>query len=109
MINTEFFLKDEVIIGFSISGHAGYDIYGKDVACASVSSAVQLTSNAITEILGISADVSVAPNRVMLMLPKNNGSLSYEKALDFLKALKLHIELLADDYKQNIRLTDVEV
>ena len=30
-----------------ISGHAGYDVYGKDIVCASVSSIVTTTINAI--------------------------------------------------------------
>ena len=38
-------------VGFSVSGHAMFDEAGRDIVCAAVSSAVQLTVNGITEIL----------------------------------------------------------
>ena len=68
MIKAKFFQKNGKLTGFEISGHAGFDLYGKDIVCASVSSAVQLTANGITEILGKKADVSVLDNLVSLSL-----------------------------------------
>ena len=38
------------ILGFEISGHSGYAEAGEDIVCAGVSSAVQLTVNAVVEI-----------------------------------------------------------
>ena len=50
MIVAEFLKKNGNITGFKVSGHAGYDDIGKDIVCASVSSAVMMTANLITEI-----------------------------------------------------------
>lgn len=105
MINAEFYLKDEVLVGFSVKGHAGYADFGLDIVCASVTSAVELTANAITEILKVSATVEVFENEIRLSLPDCNNS----NAIDFLKALRLHLELLSQDYNDHIRLTDLEV
>ena len=41
------FIKDDVI---TISGHANYDIYGKDIVCAAVSATVITTVNGIFSI-----------------------------------------------------------
>ncbi|WMJ23063.1 ribosomal-processing cysteine protease Prp [Paludicola sp. MB14-C6] len=105
MIHAEFYLKDEVLIGFSVKGHAGYADFGLDIVCASVTSAVELTANAITEILKVPATVGVFENEIRLSLPDCDNS----SAVDFLKALRLHLELLSQDYKDHIRLTDLEV
>ena len=51
MIRVEFTKSGELLTCFSVSGHAGYDDYGHDIVCASVTSAVQLTANGITEVL----------------------------------------------------------
>lgn len=105
MIKAEFYLHNEVLVGFSVKGHAGYANYGYDVVCAAVTSAIELTANAITEILKVKASVVVLEDEVKLTLP-NDKSLH---ATDFVKALRLHLELLSQDYKENIQLTDIEV
>ena len=53
MIVAKFFKSSRKFIGFQISGHAGFAESGYDIVCASVSSAVQLTANNITEIFKI--------------------------------------------------------
>ncbi len=53
MINADFQKKDSVIIGFSVKGHAEFADEGEDIVCASVSSAVQLVANAITDFFAI--------------------------------------------------------
>ncbi len=103
MIRAKFFQKDGVYNGFEISGHAGFDLYGKDIVCASVSSAVQLTANGITEVLGENADVSAKDNSVRLSLKDS------KKGEAFIKSLKLHLELLSEDYPGTIHISCMEV
>ncbi|MFQ8600843.1 MAG: ribosomal-processing cysteine protease Prp [Oscillospiraceae bacterium] len=57
MIRAVFQKSGDWFKGFEISGHAGYAGHGRDIVCASVSSAVMLTANAVTEVAGIDADV----------------------------------------------------
>ena len=105
MITAEFFLKREQFVGFSVRGHAGYAAYGNDIVCASVTSAVEMTANAITEILKIPASVGSFENEVRLQLPEGESP----AAVDFLKALRLHLELLAQDYSEFLKVSDTEV
>ena len=72
--------------------------------CASVSSAVQLTANALTEILGTKAQVKVLENSVKIV-PAQGDS----RSQDFLRALQLHLELLAEDYPGTVKVTISEV
>lgn len=87
-----------------ISGHAGYAQEGEDIVCASVTSAVQLCANGITEILKEPADVRVQEDTITITLPDNSSA----SAVAFLQALHLHLSLLQQDYSQYLEiLTEV--
>ena len=104
MIRAEFFCSGGKLSGFSVSGHAGYADPGEDIVCAAVSSAVQMTANGITEILSQKADVSAGGNVVSLSLQKYS-----KEAESFLKAFRLHLELLCEDYPETIQIINSEV
>lgn len=105
MISAEFFLREDHLVGISVRGHAGYAAYGNDVVCASVTSAVELTANGITEILKVPASVGAFENEVRIDLPAKSD----KQAECFLQALRLHLALLQQDYPENLRLIDTEV
>lgn len=105
MISAEFYLKDEVLFGFSIKGHADFDDIGLDIVCASVSSAIELTANAITEILEVPAEVGAFENEIRLLLADCDN----KEAINFLKALRLQLELISHEFNENIQITDLEV
>ena len=105
MIRVEFTKSGELLTSFSVSGHAGYDDYGHDIVCASVTSAVQLTANAITEVLKLPAKVDVEENLIRVTLPSRQR----EKGQPFLQALLLHLRLLAQDYEGTIQVNLSEV
>ena len=99
MITAEFFKKLETYFGFQIKGHADYPNGGNDIVCASVSSAVQLTVNTITECFGTKADVKVLKDKIQLKL-----SHSDEKAEKMLEGLLLHLTMLSEDYEGTIKV-----
>lgn len=103
MILAHFYKSDGRYTGFSVSGHAGYADSGADIVCASVSSAVQLTANAVTEVLCLPATVEAADGTVRLML---TGQADILTAQPFLEALRLHLRLLAEDFEQTIELSE---
>ena len=88
----------------SVSGHACYEDSGKDIGCAAVTSAVQLTANGITEILHFPADVAVLENAVTLQT--QNPS---EEAEHFLQAFQLQLEVLEEQYPSFIQIRYLEV
>lgn len=104
MISARFYQKQGKPVGVSVSGHAGYAKYGQDIVCASVSSAVQLTANGITEVLKAPCDVQTESNRISLTLKENGG-----EAVCFLQALFLHLSILAEDYPNTITILVSEV
>ena len=47
MTKVFFYKKNDEIIGFKVSGHTGYDVSGKDIVCAAVSTLTINTVNSL--------------------------------------------------------------
>lgn len=105
MIDARFHKKNDALVGFTVSGHAEYDTYGQDIVCASVTSAVQLTANAITEVLEVKATVEVDENEICVRLPEEVD----ERCTAFMEALYLHLVIFSQDYEGTIKVTLTEV
>ena len=82
-----------------IKGHANYDDYGKDIVCASVSSIVITTINAIIEFDPESIYYEDLNNRILIEKLKDDDITS--------KLINNMIELLEElekSYKDNIKI-----
>ncbi len=106
MINAEFFIKNSSFSGFRISGHAGYSESGSDIVCASVSSAVQLTANTITDFFGIGADVSAEGETIIL---ETSDSESLKEVNLLVSSLKAHLEIISEEFPETLNITTTEV
>ena len=105
MICAQFFRKDGRLCSVQVSGHAGFAESGEDIVCASVSSAVQLVANGITECAKQQAEVRVSNNRISVTLPAHPSEMS----VCFLDALHLHLTCLEQDFEGCIQVTVSEV
>ena len=105
MTTAEFFRKDGEVTGFKVKGHSGYEDRGKDVVCASVSSAVMLAANVVTEVLGHDAEVSAYEDTIIL---KTNikGDEKLQKLYEMLIAQLDHIAL---EFENNLKVQFTEV
>ncbi|MCQ2459823.1 MAG: ribosomal-processing cysteine protease Prp [Ruminococcus sp.] len=103
MIRAEFYESKGIPIGFRFSGHSGYARAGRDVACAAVSSAVQLTIN-LLDSLGCKPDVKVGDNVIRCTVGESN-----EISQTVLKQLKLHFEAVLEEFPKTINITNSEV
>ena len=82
-----------------IKGHANYDDYGKDIVCASVSSIVITTINAIIEFDPESIYYEDLNNRILIEKLKDDDITN--------KLINIMIELLEElekSYKDNIKI-----
>ena len=103
MIRAEFFESDEKLTGFRFSGHSGYAEAGEDVACAAVSSAVQLTVN-LLDALGFAPDVKVGDNVIRCKVTRPDSASDV-----ILQQLKLHFEAVLEEFPETIHITISEV
>lgn len=106
MVKARFYnSSDNKMLGFHITGHAGFSDFGSDVACASVSSAVMLTANTITDVFKINAKVEVNENEILLKLLEDkdgNGD-------KLLLGLLMQMDLLSDEFPGAIKIVTKQV
>ena len=105
MIRARFFRKNGNLYSVELSGHAGFAESGEDIVCASVSSAVQLVANGITECAKQQAEIQVDNNWISVTIQAQPS----EKAVCFLDALHLHLSCLEQDFQGCIQVTVSEV
>ena len=99
MIKVRFLIGNKQLQGFEISGHAGYAESGKDIICASVSSAVYMAANTITDVICADADAVDGDGRMTVTLNQAN-----EQAQAVLRGLELHLTELSKQYPENIKI-----
>ena len=88
--------KDKII---TVSGHSGYEERGKDIVCASVSSIVITTINAIIEIDSDAIDYSDLDNKIIIRIIKEDDIVN-----KLINNMILLLESLEKDYKEYIKI-----
>lgn len=104
MIKVDFFGTSPVL-GFSISGHAGFAQEGSDIVCAAVSSAAYMTANTVTDVLKATPKLRVSDGDMYLKLDISDA----HKCSCVLQGFVLHMLSLQEQYKQYITVTISEV
>ena len=99
MTTAKFFLRENEIQGFEISGHSGYAPHGEDIVCSAVSSAAIMAANTITEQTDAKADVRMKDGYLYLMLSVQNDT-----AAAVLSGLRAHLTDISKQYPQYIKI-----
>ena len=106
MTNITINYKNNNIVSFEISGHTGYDDFGKDILCASISSISQMAVLGITKVLKIKAVVQKNDKKgyLKLVLPKDISDSDMQKAQTLLVTMQQSLQDLLFDYGEYINL-----
>ena len=107
MTRCEFFVENDRITGFSISGHSGYAEAGQDIVCAAVSAAVAMAECTINDVCGARAKVRVKDEsaRITLTLPASCDEEESVQAV--LAGMLLYLCSLRDEYPDHIEVLEV--
>ena len=108
MIRCEFFVAEDRITGFTVSGHSGYSQAGTDIVCAAVSAIVTMAEATINDICGAKAKVRVREQenaRITLTLPASCDEEESVQAV--LAGMMLTLCSMRDDYPDNIEVLEV--
>lgn len=106
MIAADFYRsKSDKLLGYRVTGHAGFGEFGHDVACASVSSAVMMAANTITEAFKVEAKVVVDENDFIVKLVSDDRGYGDKVILGLLT----HMYCLADEFSGCIKVKVIEV
>lgn len=101
MIKIKVKYSDNKITNIIIDGHADYANYGKDIVCASVSSIVTTTINAIIRFNNDSIDYEEKDGFINIKIINHTKEVDIliDNMLDLLKQL-------TNDYKKNIEINE---
>ena len=106
MTNIQIKTKNNNIVAFTVSGHTGYDNYGKDILCSAVSSITQSACLGIVKVLKINAVIKKDDKKGYLKfeLPKNLSEQEIQDAQIILKTMHLSLKDLLSSYSDYIKL-----
>ena len=98
--------SDGRLTGFRIAGHSDYSEFGSDIVCAAVSSAMYMTVNTITDVVGVQPlSLRVDEGEAFFRIETKDESLCRTTLAGF----KLHLLGLEEQYPQNISVSYLEV
>lgn len=107
MTHVEFLYDNNIIIGYELKGHAGFNLNGPDIVCASLSATSQMTLNGILDWTGLDDDEVVQEVnevygvlRVLLPRPHHNNITVQQ----LLKSFELFITQLSEQYPKNVKV-----
>ena len=100
MVKAAFVCRDGLIMGFTVSGHAGAkDADAEfDLICSAVSSAVYLVCNTLTEYVG-GCKAKQDDNEISLDVIANSEAIQA-----VLNGFRSHLNEMAQQYPQNIKI-----
>lgn len=101
MIKINLKYNDDLIESISITGHANFDVYGKDIVCASVSSIVITSVNAIIRLNSDSINYDDSNGLSITVLNHNDVT---DTLIDNMAMLLKDLE---KQYKKNIIIKEV--
>lgn len=87
----------------SITGHAEYDDYGKDIVCAAVSSVVLCSVEAIASFDEEAIDIKETTDKLELIIKKDDNVTS-----KLIKNMLNCLQEIEKKYSQNIKITNKE-
>lgn len=109
MTKVKMLYDNNLFRGFDMEGHAGFNVGGPDVICASLSAASQLTINGLLDWIGCDYEEVVKLNDIVrgllrIELPKP----MYENVTvqQLFKSFEIYIMLLSEQYRENVKLIE---
>lgn len=94
------------IIRLEVSGHANYDVYGKDIVCAGVSALVQTAVLGIKELTDIKPTLVKTEGYFKIEIPRK---ISCKKCDIILQTVVLGLEDIAKSYSKHVTVKNKEV
>ena len=108
MTQVEMIYDDNIIIGFRMKGHAGFNHDGPDILCASLSTASQMTINGLLDWTGLNLEdiVKESNEKEALLYIRMPSRLLYvtPTVQQLFKSFEMYVEQLSDQYSDYVSL-----
>lgn len=97
---------DRRISGFTVSGHANYDVAGKDIVCSAVSAVTIGTVNAAEALLGADLQPLVRDGYLKADIPADLSGETDAKLQLLLESMVVMLEGIASSYGEFITMKE---
>lgn len=107
MTQVKMIYDNNIVIGFRMEGHAGFNTKGPDILCASLSTASQMTVNGILDWVGLDLeDILIEQNSQQAILHIEVPSKLYTTATvqQLFKSFEMYVEMLEGQYGEHVSL-----
>ncbi|HZH59797.1 MAG TPA: ribosomal-processing cysteine protease Prp [Metabacillus sp.] len=109
MINAKIYRSNKgLITSFTLSGHAEFDEYGKDIVCAGASAVTFGAVNAVLSLTNIEPQIDQGGDGGFLQvkLPSNLDQSTSDKVQLLLEGMVVSLQTIERDYGQYISVSD---
>lgn len=100
-------MQTDKILAVAVSGHAGFDSYGNDLICASVSALLLATVNALEEYVGLDTGVTVENGHTAFSVATGDTMKSIQSQA-IAHCLYMALVGMEDEYDDYIKVTITE-
>ena len=110
MTKIKFFKAQDRFVGFECSGHTGYDEFGRDILCATLSGITQTCVMGIQNVLNIKASVNRNDDNgyLKIELPHNLDESKLRDSQILLETLYISVSDLISGYSKYISMEVIE-
>lgn len=96
------------LVGFEVTGHAGYARAGRDIVCAAVSALAQGAVAGLKHFYRDQVQASQRKGKLkchLIPMPSEADRLSYREAQAILIAMHLGLKAIAEQYPKHLRIS----
>lgn len=98
--------EDSHIAGFRLSGHAHYDVPGKDLVCAGVSAVAVGAVNAVETLTGLEPDTKAESGLLVMHVPETPDEKVAEKLQHIMQTMEQMLLTIEESYGDFVRITN---
>ena len=103
MVRATIFVENKKVVGFKISGHAGYGKEGKDIVCSAVSAIAFTALGTIDELIG-KPEYTEKNGELSYFLFKPKDEELLEKAYIILETIRVGLIQIQESYSKYIKV-----
>jgi uncharacterized protein YsxB (DUF464 family) len=97
---------DRFICGFTVMGHADYDVPGKDIVCSGVSAVTIGTVNAVEALLQLDLLPVVEKGYLSAEVPMTIDSITFQKCQLLLESMVIMLQSIETSYQTYITMKE---
>ncbi|MEX2415644.1 MAG: ribosomal-processing cysteine protease Prp [Paenibacillaceae bacterium] len=99
--------SDRFICGFTVTGHAEYDVPGKDIVCSGVSAVTIGTVNAVEALLQLDLTPTVDSGYLSVEVPETMDPIIFQKCQLLLESMVVMLRGIETSYQTYITIKEI--